>query len=119
MNSTFKNQRKFYTDGSHHRQETGAAFVTNEEVFKYHLPDTASNFTAEAYSLFKASEYVRNNEERSYVIYTDYLSLLEAVNVLYTQNTLIQKIQDNLHSAKTQGKHVTLVCQRSNQLPHP
>lgn len=109
LNCQYENHKEIYTDGSHHDNKTGAAWVIGGDIYKYHLPDNASNFTAEMYSLLKVSEYINgNHSDNRYIIYTDSLSAIQAIQQLFTSCTITQQIQDNFHRALSNGKNIVL-----------
>lgn len=106
----YNNFIKISTDGSKFNNQTGAAFVTEGDVFKFRLPDVSSVFTAEAYSLLKVSKFIQeNNTSNQFLVQSDSLSALTSLQQQYSSNKVIQQTQDNFHQAITSGKIVVLL----------
>lgn len=101
---------KIFTDGSKVDGRTGAAFTAEETVFKFRLPNASSVFTAELYSIYQASEYIVNdNSSNQFIIQTDSYSTIQSLQQIYSNNTLVQRTQDNFHRAATNGKEVQIL----------
>lgn len=66
-----------YTDGSKIDGKTGDAIITKNNTFKYHMPDECSNYTAEAYSILKATQIIKKNTtQENFANCTDSLAVI-------------------------------------------
>lgn len=98
----FSYEVKIYTDGSKNLVGTGAGFVVmiGEEVYAEEsipLGSQCSNYQAEIYAICKALVFVletrRLSECSSFLILTDSMSAIAAINSLWNENPLIQLIK--------------------------
>ncbi|CAG9790271.1 unnamed protein product [Diatraea saccharalis] len=94
--------RKIYTDGSKTEKNTKAAYYDSKAKFGrcFSLDINSSIFTAEAYAIYTALQYIRGIRDNKYfLIITDSLSVLtclENVSISYKNNTYITKIRELL-----------------------
>lgn len=99
-----------FTDGSIIDNKTGAGILFNKKEYKFHLPNTAGIFTAEAFSVLKAIELIKQErEDRNFLIHTDSLSVIQSLQQLYTKNQLISDIQQSVHEAISAGKKIIFI----------
>jgi len=73
-----------YTDGSANPSGAGSAFIIENNTFMFGLPPGTSNFSAEAFAIWKCIEYVNNLSTtkpnyRNFVIATDSKSTLDSI----------------------------------------
>lgn len=109
--SKYADHKFIYTDGSKIDNKTGAAIVIEDSVVKYHLPNHASIYTAEAYSVIKALEYIdEQDQDRKFVICIDCLSLIQSMRNQNAANPIITLIQEKLHQLiKEKGKDIIIM----------
>ena len=86
-----------YTDGSKMPNGVGAAWFRDEETYEqYKLPSEASIFTAEAFAIREALQYIKQNTLHNCTILTDSLSVVMAIlhnNSVTKENWLITNIK--------------------------
>lgn len=102
VNNEKPRYRKVYTDGSKTDRNTKAAYYDSKVKFGrcFTLDQNASIFTAEAYAIYAALQYIRGiNTDHSFLIVTDSLSVLtclENIHISYKTNIYITKIREIL-----------------------
>lgn len=102
VNNEKPRHRKIYTDGSKTDMNTKAAYYDSKVKFGrcFTLDQNASIFTAEAYAIYTALQYVKGiRNERLFLIVTDSLSVLTCLQnarISYKTNTYITKIREIL-----------------------
>ena len=109
-NNCFGKHVEICTDGSKIGESVACAVICGNQIKSMRLPDKSSVYTAELSAIRLALELIRRLKEKSFVIYSDSLSSLQAIqsfdiiNItvfsilkLYTQ--LNQSIKTNLYSA--------------------
>ena len=67
-----------YTDGSKVETKVASAFVCPYKTKGYRLRDGCSIFTAEMEAIYKALTYVKVSRRKSFVIFIDSMSVLQA-----------------------------------------
>ncbi|XP_054087904.1 uncharacterized protein LOC128922191 [Zeugodacus cucurbitae] len=94
-----------YTDGSKSDQNTAYAVVSENSkiITKGLLLPPCSVFTAEAYAIKVATQWIMSSKGK-YVICTDSLSTISAVQNPTNSNTIIKEIRDNLIEGKRKIK---------------
>jgi len=73
-----------------------------------HLPDKSSVYTAELSAIRMALELIRRLKEKSFVIYSDSLSSLQAIQSFYIININVFSILKLYTQLTDMGKHVSL-----------
>lgn len=99
-----KEHTQIYTDASKINNNIGCAVYSDNHTLKIHLPNPTSIFTAETLAILKSIQYINNNapNHAKYIIFTDCLSSLKAIQNPFSRNTLIQSIQQLIHKQQTQ-----------------
>ena len=92
LRSEFSHHLEIYTDGSKDGIRTAAAVVAPNSVKTVRLPDNANIFTAEIHALDMALDIIRRTRGKDYVVFSDSLSSLQAIESCKVENTLILKI---------------------------
>lgn len=88
-----------YTDGSVIDECNGCGITSILFDQQYHLPNNTSIFSAELYAIQRAVETTPKNIN---TIFSDSLSALQELKKQYSNNAIVQKIQDKvLKSTKT------------------
>ena len=79
-----------YTDGSRDGSSVACATILPSDiVISKRLPDTASTFTAEIWAIIKAMEKLKDSVASKYIIFTDSLSCLQALQYMKQEYPLI------------------------------
>jgi len=97
----------YYTDWSKDRIRTAAAVVTPNFVKTARLPDNASIFTAKIHALDMALDIIHHTRSKDYVVFSDSLSSLQAIESCKVENPLILKILKNHNQLINSGKSIT------------
>ncbi|GFU71624.1 pggt1b [Trichonephila clavipes] len=69
----------FYTDGSKRADYVGCGVVIEDNMLGYRLDPSCSVFTAEAVAIYRALQSIDSNMPPKYCIFTDSMSVLEAL----------------------------------------
>ena len=83
-----------------------SAAVFGQQVYSARLPSASSIFSAEANAIPLALKLVASSEKSKFMIYSDSLSCLLAIESCKTQNTFISKIVEIYTSIVAIDKHV-------------
>jgi ribonuclease HI len=95
-----------YTDGSKEGENVAAAAVCGDWVTSLRLPQNASIFTAEACALNLALEYIETSQQSKFIIFSDSMSCLQALNNFKIQNTQILDILEKYNYLTNMKKDV-------------
>jgi len=87
--SEFSHHIEIYTDGSKDGIRTAAAVVAPNFVKTVRLPDNASIFTAEIRALDMTLDIIRHTRSKDYMVFSDSLSSLQAIESCKVENPLI------------------------------
>ncbi|GFX46655.1 RNase H domain-containing protein [Trichonephila clavipes] len=77
--SRYSDYSPIYTDGSKQTDYVGCGVVMEDNMRGYRLDNCCSIFTAEAIALYRALQLIDPQTPRKYCIYTDSVSVLEAI----------------------------------------
>ncbi|GFT08775.1 RNase H domain-containing protein [Trichonephila clavipes] len=77
--SQYSSYSDIYTDGSKCADYVGCGVVIEDNMHGYRLDTSCSVFTAEAVAISRALQLIDSNMSRKYCIYTDSMSVLEAL----------------------------------------
>ncbi|GFT94129.1 RNA-directed DNA polymerase from mobile element jockey [Trichonephila clavipes] len=77
--SQYSRYSAIYTDGSKRADYVGCGVVIEDIMHGYRLDTSCSVFTAEAVAIYRALQLIDSNMPRKYCIYTDSMSVLEAL----------------------------------------
>jgi len=97
-----------YTDGSNDGDRVASAAVFGQQVYSVRLPSASSIFSAEANTMLLALKFVASSDKSKFMICSDSISCLLAIESCKTQNLFILKIVEFFKSLVTIGKHVIL-----------
>ncbi|GFU07093.1 RNase H domain-containing protein [Trichonephila clavipes] len=93
-----------YTDGSKRADYVGCGVVIEDFMHGYRLDTSCSVFTAEAVAIYRALQLTDSNMPRKYCIYTDSMSVLEALeNYNDRCHPVVCKILDNTSRLYSKG----------------
>ena len=93
----YTNFIKLFTDGFKSVDGVGSAAVCGETVRTASLPKNASIFSAELHAIHLVLLIIRDHQEQRFVIFTDLLSSLHAIENEYTPNTVCRRLQHEMH----------------------
>ena len=100
MQSRYKNYQQIYTDGSKEDSKFGCAVISDNHSNMQRIPDGSSIFTAEAKAIDLALDFISTcdaNNKFKFIIFSDSLSVLKAMNHTSSKNPQIQKLLVKCH----------------------
>lgn len=109
MQETYSETLHIYTDGS--KTETGsgcAVLISERPVQSFKLPTCYSVFSSEAWAIYYVLRNLQSTPPPHMVIFSDSLSVLNAISNQSNKNPLIQQIQALLLSFNEASSRVTL-----------
>ncbi|GFT90303.1 RNase H domain-containing protein [Trichonephila clavipes] len=102
--SQYSRYSAIYTDGSKRADYVGCGVVIEDIMHSYRLDTSCSIFTAEAVAIYRALQLIDSTMPRKYCIYTDSMSVLEALenynNRCHPVESWSQQLDNKLHSVK-------------------
>ena len=96
-----------YTDGSKVETKVLSAYVCPYETRGYRLRDGCSIFTAEVEAINKALTYVNVSSRKSFVIFFDSMSVLQAIESQESKNPLVNRVLQACQEVMSNGKFIT------------
>ena len=98
MQSCYKNYQQINTDGSKEDLKVGCAVISDNHSNMQHIPDGSSIFTAEAKAIDLALDFISTcDANNKFIIFSDSLSVLKAMNHTSSKNPQIQKLLEKCH----------------------
>lgn len=105
----YSNATIIYTDGSKMDQGVGSAFVAENKTHSWRLDYRASIYTAELYAIWQAMLYSNMNKRRTFVICSDSLSAISAIENTFSKDPMIQQILCLYLHLYNMGKQIIFV----------
>jgi len=99
---------EIYTDGSKIDESVACAVICGNQIKSMRLPDKSSMYTAKLSAIRMALECIRRLKEKSFVIYSDSLSSLQAIQSFDIINITVFSILKLYTQLTDMGKHVSL-----------
>ena len=87
---------EIYTDGSKDGSKVASAAVLDGELYQFRLPNNSSIFSAELKAIDLALNHIEQDAYWRYIIYTDSLSVMQALEGEKTDNPLIVSLLEKL-----------------------
>ena len=81
-----------YTDGSKFERKVASAYVCPYGTRSYSLKDGCSIFTAEVEAIYKALKYVKVSSVERFVIFSESMSVLQAIESQESKNPLVYRV---------------------------
>ena len=107
LQSQFSDYHFIYTDGSKEDNKVGCATYSKDACKTLRLPDGSSIFTAEATAIDLALDFINDcNSYNKFVIFSDSLSVLQALNHTMSKNQQIQNILLKHHDSISEFKTI-------------
>ena len=89
----YKNCQQIFTDGSKEDSKAGCAVISDNHNTMQRIPDDPSIFTAEAKAIDLALDFISScDANNKFIIFSDSLSVLKAMNHTSSKNPQIQKL---------------------------
>ena len=96
-----------YTDGSKVETKVASAYVCPYGTRGYRLRDGCRIFTAEVEAIDKALTYVKVSTRKSFVIFSDSMSVLQAIESQESKNPLVNRVLQACQKILSNGKFIT------------
>ena len=96
-----------YTDGSKVETKVASAYVCPYGTRGYRLRDGCSFFTAKVEMINKALTYVKVSTRKSFVIFSDSMSVLQAIEIQESKNPLVNRVLQACQEILSNGKFIT------------
>ena len=96
MQSCYKNYQQIYSDGSKEDSKVGCAVISDNHSNMQRIPDDSKIFTAEAKAIDLALDFICDANKK-FIIFSDSLSVLKAMNHTSSKNPQIQKLLGKCH----------------------
>ena len=106
LRDKYHNRRAIYTDGSKYQNKVGAAAVSGSLKVQIRLPDSSSIFTAELVALGVALDIVEICDEQCFIIFTDSLSSLTALQGRCHKHPYVSRLLEVQYKINALGKSV-------------
>ena len=87
---------EIFTDGSKDGEKVASAAVLDGELYQFRLPNNSSIFSAELKAIDLALNHIEQDAYWRYIIYTDSLSVMQALEGEKTDNPLIVSLLEKL-----------------------
>ena len=98
LQSRYTEYQHIYTDGSKDGEKVGCAFLYGNHFSSLRIPDGCSVFTAEAKAIDLALDFIDSCFlHDKFLIFSDSLSVLKALNHTSSKNSHIQKLFEKHH----------------------
>ena len=109
LQSRYTEYQHIYTDGSKDGEKVGCAVLSGNHCNSLRIPDSSSVFTAEAKAIDLALDFINSCFlSDKFLIFSDSLSVLKALNHTSSRNSQIQKLLKKHHKI-TKSKEI-LFC---------
>ena len=96
-----------YTDGSKVETKVASAYVCPYGIRDYRLRDGCSIFTAEVEAINKALTYVKVSLRKGFVIFSDSMSVLQAIESQESKSPLVNRVLQTCQEILFNGKFIT------------
>ena len=98
LQSRYKNYQQVYTDVSKEDSKVSCAVISGNHSNTQRLPDDSSIFTAEAKAVVLALDFISTcDANNKFIIFSDSLSVLKAMNHTISKNPQIKKLLEKCH----------------------
>ena len=87
---------EIYTDGSKDGEKVASAAILDGELYQFRLPNNSSVFSAEVKAIDLALNHIEQDAYWRYIIYTDSLSAMKALEGGKTDNPLVVNLLEKL-----------------------
>jgi ribonuclease HI len=107
--ANFGDHVEIYTDGSKIGETVGCAAICEGHVKNIRLPDKCNIYTAELHAIRMALDIIRRSRQTSFVIYSDSLSSLQAIQHFLIENEIILDIL-KVYTQLVHSQKRTILC---------
>jgi ribonuclease HI len=92
LRERYTNYIAIYTDGSKAEERVASAAIAEDYFFVRRLPNNSSIYSAELTAILLALQYIRRSSHTRFIIFTDALSTLQALQGFNFTNPLLQDV---------------------------
>ena len=108
LKNKYQDHTPIYTDGSKDKNKVGAGIIIEAEIYKVGIDGSATVYTAELTALKKAMCHISTKHSSHFIVFTDSLSALEAIqNRDFTHPIVIDILVEHFNLLSL-NKHVVL-----------
>jgi ribonuclease HI len=101
---------KIFTDGSKTKSGVGCSVFVDNECKSWSLSPDCSIYTAELYAVWRALQHCQQSlTSDSFVVLSDSLSVLQALENVFSDDPLVQLVLSTLHSVRLLNKSVSFI----------
>ena len=98
LQSRYKNNQPVFTDGSKEDSNVGCAVMSDNHSNMQRISDDSSIFTADAKAVDLTLDFISTCDAyNKFIIFSDSLSVLKAMNHTSSKNSQIQKLLEKCH----------------------
>lgn len=108
--SQYDGFHRLYTDGSKIGDQVASADIDSNRSKTVRLPNKASIFRAELYAITLAMDFIRYSKDTKFIIFSDSMSSLEAIDSFKIEVDLVLKIIKDYTSLMKAGKVIKFCC---------
>ena len=101
-----------YTDGSKVERKVASVYVCPYGSRSYRLRDGCSISTAEVEAICRALKYVKISSVERFVIFSDSMSVLQAIESQKSKNPLVNRVLQTCQEILSNGKFITFWAQK-------
>jgi ribonuclease HI len=109
VSENYEGYCKIFTDGSKQGICVAAVAVSQDKVLMKRLPNHASIFSAEAIAILLALDIISQSTEQDFLIVSDSLSCVTAVENRNLENPLVVEILERVHQQLRVDRRITFV----------
>lgn len=109
LKSKFLDYTHIYTDGSKTKTGAGCSVHTSEINLQFKLPKFYPIIKCETYALLKALNFIYNSNDKKFIIFTDSLSGIKAIQNFTKYDKITQRIQELSTKITEKRKEVILI----------
>ena len=108
ITQNLQNYIHIYTDGSMSTTGAGCSVGTPEANLQFRLPESYPIFRCETYAILKAILYIEDSNRTKFIIFSDSLSGIKAINNFNKFDHITEEIQESTSRSIDQGKDIIL-----------
>lgn len=116
LKEKYKDYCQIYTDGSKIETKVASAVITGYGDLTYRLRNGCSIFTAETEAIYKALQFAKYSSKTHFVIFSDSLSVLQAIHGQESKNPLVNKVIQACQDIFQRKKYIELCWIPSHRL---
>ncbi|XP_050501496.1 uncharacterized protein LOC126881317 [Diabrotica virgifera virgifera] len=100
---------QIFTDASKTPNSHAAAYYSNVNSYSISIPTNCSILTGETTAILEALIFFKQSKTMKCIVITDSLNALLGLKQMYTKNTILQRIKNELETLRALGKEVVFI----------